>query len=165
MLLEKSIERFERARSSKEAKYTVTHVARIWSRGKGVGTEAGRKLHARLWGDPELIVQERLVSTPLPLAWRFRFGWLYGVADQVLFLEGVPVRVAEVKSYRSYRGYERVQASLYGLLVELNWGVRPRVELRGLEGAVEVKNWEEIALESLALFLKKQNNKSLASNI
>ncbi|QOJ79378.1 hypothetical protein IG193_02640 [Infirmifilum lucidum] len=154
LLLEKSIERFERARSSKEAKYTVTQVAKIRGRGKGMGTEAGRELHSKLWGDPELIARERLVSTPLPLAWRFRFGWLYGVADQVLFREGVPVRVAEVKSYTSYRGYERAQASLYGLLVELNWGVRPRVELRGAR-IVEVKGWEEIALESLELFLKK----------
>lgn len=121
----------------------------MYGRGKGQGVFEGRRLHQALWGDPDLVLELERVSTPLPLAWRFRFGWLYGVADQVVFEKGVPVEVIEVKSYSGFKAYELIQASLYGLLVELNFHVRPTVRLAGKTVPVEVSNWESIALESI----------------
>jgi len=163
-LVRAALDRFERARATREPKFTVSLVARAWGRGRGRGAAHGRRVHERLWGDLSLISQSEAVATPLPLAWRFRFGWVYGVADQVLFERGVPVRVAEVKSYDSYGLSEPVQASLYGLLLELNFGVRPIVELVGRR-ATEICGWEELALEALSLFARKLSDKNIFSNI
>ncbi|MEZ0345819.1 MAG: hypothetical protein ABWK01_04650 [Infirmifilum sp.] len=148
-LLSQSLQRFERALASHERKYTVTQVAGRYRRGRGRGAAEGRYLHERFWGDLSLVLSEKIASTPLPLAWRFRFGWLYGVADQVLFVEGLPREVVELKSYGGFRRFEVVQAALYGLLVEMNWGVRPRVKLSGCGRVVEIENWMEEALQAL----------------
>ena len=54
-----------------------------------------------------------------------------------------------MKSYSGVREYERVQASLYGLLAQLNFLARPRVYVQTPRGPEEVQGWEELALEAL----------------
>ena len=66
--------------------------------------------------DPYAAAYESVWASPLPLAWRFRFGWLYGVTDQVVFEEGLLKAVIEYKSYYNVNKMEITQASLYGLL-------------------------------------------------
>lgn len=161
-LLRASLERFERALASRSGKFTVSEAARGWGRGRGYGREAGVELHGRYWGDPGFVLESEVAAVPLPLAWRFRFGWVYGVADQVLFRRGWPVEVAELKSYDRVGLYERVQASLYGLLVELNWGVRPAVRVVGRSASFVVEGWEELAVEALERLVSR--NKYVPGN-
>ena len=141
---------FEEARRSREA-YTVSEVSGRFSRGKGRGAERGRKYHSKILQlDPYPAAYEDVWACPLPLAWRFRFGWLYGVADQVVFINGLPVRVVEYKSYRGVRRSEKVQASLYGLLVMLCFATRPQVYLYE-DGTLEsLPDWEVRALIALS---------------
>jgi hypothetical protein len=147
-LLRQVLLRYERAKQSRDT-YYVTQVAR-GSRGRGRGAELGREVHREIWGlDPECILNLETVSTPFPLAWRFRFGWLLGVADLVTFRNAVPVEVIEVKSYDAVRGYEAAQASLYGLLVMLNFAVKPKVCVKTMQGKKEIDNWEDLALQAL----------------
>jgi len=147
-LIRQALQRYERAKQSRDA-YYVTQVAG-GGRGKGRGAELGREIHSALWGlDPELILNLEVVSTPFPLAWRFRFGWLMGIADLVTFRNALPTEVVEVKSYDAIKSYEVAQASLYGLLVMLNFAVRPRVCVKTPRGMVEVADWESLALQAL----------------
>jgi hypothetical protein len=147
-LLRQALLRYERAKQSKEM-YYVSEVAR-GSRGRGFGADIGREVHKALWGlDPEVILSTEEVSLPFPLAWRFRFGWLMGVADLVTFKNAVPTGVVEVKSYNAIKKYEATQASLYGLLVMLNFAVRPRVYVKIPGNIVEVEDWESLALQAL----------------
>jgi len=151
-LIDRCLRLFEEARSSGRA-VTVSELAGRFPRARGRGAERGRRFHLSrvLSLDPYAAAYEERWACPLPLAWRFRWGWLYGVADQVVFERGVPVAVIEVKSYPGARKAERVQASLYGLLVMLVFAVRPRVYLyhSRLE---EVPEWEAVALEALRGF-------------
>ena len=144
-----AVERFLAAQSSREAKLSVSEVARAFGFGRGEGLEKGLRAHRCLFGDPEWIFEEEVVEVPFPLAWRFRFGWLYGVADKVLFVRGVPTAVIEVKSYREIKRGERVQASLYALLALVNLGAKPRAFVETPGGLVEVVEWEELALSAL----------------
>jgi hypothetical protein len=147
-LLRLALLRYERAKQSRDT-YYVTQVA-SGSRGRGRGAELGREAHREIWGlDPECILNLETVSTPFPLAWRFRFGWLLGVADLVTFKNAVPTGVVEVKSYNAIKKYEATQASLYGLLVMLNFAVRPRVYVKTPGNMVEVEDWESLALQAL----------------
>jgi len=147
-LLRQALLRYERARQSRDA-YYVTQVA-SGSRGRGQGAELGREVHSALWGlDPETILNTEEVSLPFPLAWSFRFGWLVGVADLVTFKDAVPTEVIEVKSYDAIKSYEATQASLYGLLVMLNFSARPRVYVKTPRGKAEVADWESLALQAL----------------
>jgi hypothetical protein len=147
-LLRQALLRYERAKQSKETHY-VSEVAR-GSRGRGFGADIGREVHKALWGlDPEVILSTEEVSLPFPLAWRFRFGWLMGVADLVTFRYALPTEVVEVKSYDAIKSYEATQASLYGLLVMLNFAVKPRVCVKTPRGMVEVADWESLALQAL----------------
>ncbi|AKG38704.1 hypothetical protein MA03_04630 [Infirmifilum uzonense] len=152
--LRSCLERFEHAMSSRKEAFTVTEVAKPFGRGRGRGLQAGVILHRKFWGDLSLILQEDKASTPFPVAWRFRFGWLLGVVDQVLFVDGLPVEVAELKSYDGFKSYEKVQASLYGLLVMLNFQYRPRVSIIGMNEKLEINNWEDLAVNALESFVR-----------
>jgi hypothetical protein len=153
-LIRQALQRYERAQQSRDA-YYVTQVAR-GGRGKGHGAKLGREVHREVWGlDPETVLNTEEVSLPFPLAWRFRFGWLVGIADLVTFRNALPVEVIEVKSYDAVKTYEAAQASLYGLLVMLNFAVRPRVCVKTPKGMVEVANWENLALQALSVGRKQ----------
>jgi hypothetical protein len=146
-LLRQALARYEHAKAV--GAYYVSEVAR-GSRGRGHGADFGREIHRKIWGlDPEVILNTEEVSLPFPLAWRFRFGWLIGVADIVTFHNALPVEVIEVKSYDAVKKYEATQASLYGLLVMLNFAVRPRVYVKALKDRVEIAAWENLALQAL----------------
>jgi hypothetical protein len=127
----------------------VTELAR-GGRGRGSSAEAGRELHGQLWGlDPYEIAFAERWAGPLPLAWRFRFGWVYGVCDLAVFERGRLLRVVEVKSYGGVKRAERVQAALYGLLAALNFLSKPEVAVWSPSGEVAVADWEELALNVL----------------
>jgi len=153
-LVKAALLRAERARVLREVKAEpVLYVTEIASggRGGGSGAEAGRELHRQLWGlDPYEIAFAERWAGPLPLAWRFRFGWVYGVCDLAVFERGRLMRVVEVKSYGKVKRAERVQAALYGLLAELNFLARPEVLVETPEGAELVEDWELLALDSLS---------------
>ncbi|ABL78422.1 hypothetical protein [Thermofilum pendens] len=148
-LLSRALARFERALVSGEPRVAVTRVSSRLAPGRGLGREHGLEYHSRLWGDLDWVLELEEAWTPLPLAWRFRFGWLVGVADLVRFVKARPVAVYEVKSYDTVKRAERVQAALYGLLVELNFATKPSVRLKTPSGEVEVKDWEALALDAL----------------
>jgi len=99
--------------------------------------------------DPYAAAYEPVWASPLPLAWRFRFGWLYGVVDQVVFEGGSLKAVIEYKSYYNVNKMEITQASLYGLLASLVFATRPKVYVKALKKILEVKDWEIWALKSL----------------
>jgi hypothetical protein len=154
LLVRAAIARAERARVLREARVEpvlyVTELAR-GGRGRGSSAEAGRELHGQLWGlDPYEIAFAERWAGPLPLAWRFRFGWVYGVCDLAVFERGRLLRVVEVKSYGEVKRAERVQAALYGLLAMLNFLAKPEVLVETPEGAERVEAWEELALEALS---------------
>lgn len=149
-LLRAAVERFLAARESRERKLTVTDVARRYSMGRGLGAEEGLRVHSELFGDPDWILEREMVEVPFPLAWRFRFGWLYGVADLLRFSRGRPVAVIEVKSYESVRRGERVQASLYALLAMLNFHSRSQAYVLAAGRLIEIEEWEELAITSLS---------------
>ncbi len=148
-LVEAALHRFQAALESKSGKLQVSGVSRGFTRGRGRGLAAGVEVHAKLYGDVSWIAEHERVALPFPLAWRFRFGWLLGVADVVVFERGIPRAVVEVKSYGGVRRYERVQASLYGLLAMLNFLAKPRVYIQTPGGLEEEPGWEELALEAL----------------
>ena len=153
LLVRAAIARAERARALREARVEpVLYVTELASggRGRGSGAEAGRELHRRLWGlDPHEIAFAERWAGPLPLAWRFRFGWVYGVCDLAVFERGRLLRVVEVKSYGRVKRAERVQASLYGLLAMLNFLAKPEILVETPEGVEYVEGWEPLALEVL----------------
>jgi len=153
-LVKAALLRAERARVLREAgAEPVLYVTELASggRGKGSGIEAGRELHRQLWGlDPHEIAFAERWAGPLPLAWRFRFGWVYGVCDLAVFERGRLRRVVEVKSYGGVKRAERVQAALYGLLAALNFLAKPEVLVETPEGAERVEDWELLALEALS---------------
>jgi len=153
-LVRAALARAERARVLRGVKAEpVLYVTELASggRGKGSGAEAGRELHRQLWGlDPYEIAFAERWAGPLPLAWRFRFGWVYGVCDLAVFERGRLRRVVEVKSYDRVKVRERAQAALYGLLAALNFLAKPEVLVETPEGAERVEGWEELALEALA---------------
>jgi len=164
-LLRQALLRYERARVLRElGAEPVLYVTEVagGSRGRGSGAEGGREVHSALWGlDPELILNLEVVSTPFPLAWRFRFGWLMGIADLVTFRNALPTEVVEVKSYDAIKSYEVAQASLYGLLVLLNFHTRPRVYVKTLRDKLEVKEWECVALDAL-ISLRRLEHRGLS---
>jgi len=157
-LITAAVERYLRAVSSKEPRFSVTQVVSGMRAGKGRGVQAGRDLHARLLNlDPYGLFEQESWASPLPLAWRFRFGWVYGVPDEVVFERdgsGYMVSVVEYKSYEA-KARERAQASLYGLLTMLNLATRPRVYIADSESLVSVPSWELVACEALQRFEKK----------
>jgi hypothetical protein len=153
-LVKAALARAERARVLREVKAEpvlyVTELAR-GGRGRGSGAEAGRELHRELWGlDPYEIANTGTWIGPLPLAWRFRFGWVYGVCDLAVFERGRLLRVVEVKSYGRVKRAERVQAALYGLLAALNFLAKPEVLVETPSGLERVEGWELLALEALS---------------
>ena len=152
-LVKAALLRAERARVLREVKAEpVLYVTELASggRGGGSGAEAGRELHRQLWGlDPYEIAFAERWAGPLPLAWRFRFGWVYGVCDLAVFERGRLLRVVEVKSYGRVKARERAQAALYGLLAALNFLAKPEVLVEAPSGPVRVENWEPLALEAL----------------
>jgi hypothetical protein len=153
LLVRAAIARAERAKVLREARVEpVLYVTELASggRGRGSGAEAGRELHGQLWGlDPYEIAFAERWAGPLPLAWRFRFGWVYGVCDLAVFERGRLLRVVEVKSYGGVKRAERVQAALYGLLAALNFLSKPEVAVWSPSGEVAVADWEELALNVL----------------
>jgi hypothetical protein len=153
-LVKAALLRAERARVLREVKAEPVHyVTELASggRGGGSGIEAGRELHRQLWGlDPHEIAFAERWAGPLPLAWRFRFGWVYGVCDLAVFERGRLRRVVEVKSYGGVKRAERVQAALYGLLAALSFLARPEVLVETPEGAERVEDWELLALDALS---------------
>lgn len=121
-LLSQALDRFEEARNSEKRVY-VSDVARHFSKrhaGRSSST-LGKRLHSRIWGDPWAVLDLDEVCVPFPLAWRFEFGWLLGVADHVCFRRAKPYAVVEYKSYEGVSRTDIVQVLLYGLLVELNF--------------------------------------------
>jgi len=149
-LLDRCLSLFEEARMSK-LRVSVSEVAARFSRGRGAGAERGRRYHGRILQlDPYPAAYEEVWACPLPLAWRFRFGWLYGVADQVVFEKGVPVRVVEWKSYKGAGRAEEVQASLYGLLVMLCFACKPKVYLYESDVLKPLPSWEVTALVAIS---------------
>jgi len=152
-LIDRCLSMFEKARKSRD-RFPVSEIAARFSRGRGKGAECGRRYHRRILQlDPYSAAYEEVWACPLPLAWRFRFGWLYGVADQVVFVHGLPVRVIEYKSYIGAKRSEEVQASLYGLLVMLCFATRPNVYLYEYDFLKPLSNWEAIALIAISSFL------------
>jgi len=153
-LVRAALARAERARvlreTGAEPVLYVTELAR-GGRGRGSGAEAGRELHKQLWGlDPFDVASAERWAGPLPLAWRFRFGWVYGVCDLAVFQRGRLVRVVEVKSYGAVKLAERAQAALYGLLAMLNFLAKPEVAVWSPSGEVVVSDWEIPAAEALS---------------
>lgn len=148
-MVEAALLRFQAALESRREKHQVSGISRGFAKGRGQGLTAGLEVHRRLCGDISWIVEYERVAIPFPLAWRFRFGWLLGVADVVVFERGIPRAVVEVKSYCAVGRGERVQASLYGLLAMLNFLARPRVYVQAAGRLEEIRGWEELALEAL----------------
>ena len=147
-LIDLALARYEEAR--RERHVYVSRVAGRFSRGRGRGVEAGRRVHGRLWAlDPYDILEYGEVCTPFPLAWRFRFGWLLGVPDRLCFKHGIPYAIVEYKSYSKIGKAEVIQASLYGLLAQLNFSVKPTVLLKLDDRLEEIRDWEFHALEGL----------------
>ena len=137
------------ARRRGEQAFYVTELAR-GARGRGAGAVMGRRVHDQIWAlDPYSILDRVEWAGPLPLAYRFTFGWVYGVADLVHFVRHTCVAVYEVKSYSTIREYEMNQASLYGLLASLNFCAKPRVYVIAHKQKIEVKDWEIRALSLL----------------
>jgi len=157
-LITATVERYLRAVKGREPRFSVTHVVSGMRAGRGRGVQAGRDLHARLLNlDPYGLFEQESWASPLPLAWRFRFGWLYGVPDELVFEQdggGYRVSVVEYKSY-SPMARERAQASLYGLLTMLNLAARPRVYVADSESLMPVSDWELVACEALQRFEKR----------
>lgn len=153
-LVRAALQRAERAKVLREAgAEPVLYVTELASgrRGRGSGAVAGRELHRRMWGlEPFDIVNTDSWAGPLPLAWRFRFGWVYGVCDLAVFELGRLVRVLEVKSYGAVGEGDRAQAALYGLLASLNFLVKPEVAVWSPSGETAVNDWEVLALNTLA---------------
>ena len=148
-LIRRALELYEDAVASRE-KISVSQVAHKFSRGRGSSAERGRQFHNRIWSfDPYDILNYEKIALPFPLAWRFRWGWLYGIADQLVFEYGLPKAVIEYKSYKLWRKSERVQASLYGLLVMLVFAVKPGVYLSNGQKILLIKDWRMLALKSL----------------
>lgn len=149
-LIDRALRLYEEARSARDA-VSVSEIAGRFSKGRGKGAGYGRRYHSKIWSlDPYAAAYEPVWACPLPLAWRFRWGWLYGVADQVVFENGVPIAVIEYKSYPETGKAEEVQVALYGLLVELVFCVGPRAYLITPNGTKEVKEWKELAISSLS---------------
>jgi len=115
-------------------------------------------LHARLLNlDPYDLFEQESWASPLPLAWRFRWGWLYGVPDEVVFERngsGYRVSVIEYKSCEA-KARERAHASLYGLLTMLNLATKPEVYVADSESLALVSDWELIACEALRRFERR----------
>jgi len=157
-LITLTLERYLRAVKGREPRFSVTQVVSGIRGGKGRGVQAGRDLHARLPNlDPYGLFEQESWASPLPLAWRFRWGWLYGVPDELVFERngnGYKVSVVEYKSYEA-RARERAQASLYGLLAMLNLAVKPTVYVADSESLVLVSGWELIACEALRRFERR----------
>ncbi|PLJ77533.1 hypothetical protein [Infirmifilum sp. SLHALR2] len=157
-LITLTLERYLRAVKGREPGFGVTQVVTGMRGGRGRGAEAGRDLHARLLNlDPYALFEQESWASPLPLAWRFRWGWLYGVPDELVFERdggGYRVSVIEYKSY-SPMAREKAQASLYGLLTMLNLAVKPRVYVADSESLMPVPSWEPIAYEVLQRFEKR----------
>ena len=152
-LVRAALARAERARvlrgAGVEPVFYVTELA-PGGRGGGSGAEAGRRLHRAVWGlDPFDVASAERWAGPLPLAWRFRFGWVYGVCDLAVFERGRLLKVVEVKSYGSVRARERAQAALYGLLAALNFLAKPEVAVWSPSGEVAVSDWELLAMDAL----------------
>lgn len=153
-LVRAALARAERARALREAGlepvFYVTELVR-GGRGGGSGAGAGRELHRRLWGlDPFDVVNAERWAGPLPLAWRFRFGWVYGVCDLAVFERGRLLKVVEVKSYGAVKRAERAQAALYGLLAALNFLAKPEVTVWFPCSEVAVRDWELLAMDALS---------------
>jgi len=157
-LITAAVERYMRAVKGREPGFSVTQVVAGMRGGRGRGAEAGRDLHARLLNlDPYDLFEEESWASPLPLAWRFRWGWLYGVPDELVFERdgnGYRVSVIEYKSY-SPMAREKAQASLYGLLTMLNLAVKPTVYVADSESLVSVPCWELVAYEALGRFQRR----------
>lgn len=143
--IKKILSDFEKARKS-HRKISVTELARKIAspRSHGGSWENGYRVH-RVWGDPLEACMRDEYWTPLPLAYFFRGTWIYGVADFVRFIDGVPREVVELKYYREGDRYAEVQAAIYGWLVSKIFSVKPRVWLvlgwngKTFEDRVEVK--------------------------
>lgn len=71
------------------------------------------------------------------------------MADTICFRSLVPYKIVEVKSYDEVKLSEATQASVYGLLVFLNFGVKPVVYVETPHRLVLVSDWEEKALDAL----------------
>jgi hypothetical protein len=148
-LLRTAINRFEKAKASRDPKISVTEISSRLARGKGKGYEEGLRVHSSIFGDVDWILEYRDVCIPFPLAWLFRFGWVHGVTDTICFRSLVPYKIVEVKSYDKVKLSETTQASVYGLLVFLNFGVKPVVYVETPHRLVLVSDWEEKALDAL----------------
>ena len=161
-LLSYALDRFEEARNS-SLKVYVSEVARYFSKGHGrSSSELGRRLHERLWGDPWAILDIEEICVPFPVSWRFRFGWLLGVADLVCFRQAKPFMVVEYKSYSGVSKADLVQVSLYALLLQLNFCIKPLAMVKA-GGEVEV-DWEKYVYDALAKaghIMKKRRTRKL----
>jgi len=161
-LITATVERYLRAVKGREPRFSVTQVVSGMRAGKGRGVQAGRDLHARLLNlDPYALFEHESWASPLPLGWRFRFGWVYGVPDELVFeRDGGDYRVSVIE-YKSYSPMERerAQASLYGLLAMLNLAVKPRVYVADSESLALVSDWELIACEALQRFERGLSHK------
>ena len=148
-LVTAALSRYEEAR--RERHVYVSRLAARFFRGRGRGVEAGRRVHGRLWAlDPYDVLEYEEACTPFPLAWRFRFGWLLGVPDRLCFRRGMPHAVVEYKSYHAARKAELIQASLYGLLAQLNFAAPIQVYLHTTNHLNRIENWETLALQALS---------------
>gem|GEM_PF-1417041 len=144
-----ALDRYAEAADSVDKVY-VSRAAGKFGKSRGNGVEAGRRLHSRIWGfDPYDVLGYDEICTPFPLAWRFRFGWLLGVPDQLCFRRGKPYAVVEYKSYMARGLGEKIQASLYGLLAELNFTAEIEVYIRDPGGLSPIQGWRALALEGL----------------
>lgn len=158
-LLSTVLDRFEEARSSEKKVYVSDVAGHFSKRHAGKSSfEAGRRLHSRFWGDPWAVLDLEEVCLPFPLAWRFEFGWLLGVADQVCFRRARPFSVIEYKSYPGFSKADIVQVSLYALLVELNFAAKPQVIIMTKTSITRIK--PAYVLDALAKarhIVKKRN--------
>ncbi|MCD6357744.1 MAG: hypothetical protein J7L75_04110 [Thermoproteales archaeon] len=166
--LRRVISWFEEARRSPRS-VTVTEVARRIAspRSHGGSAEAGRRAH-NVWGDPFDACSRAEHWTPLPLAYRLEGVWIYGVADLVRFVNGVPLEVVELKYYESPDRYSIAQVRIYAWLTARCFACRPRAYLvLGWDGRryghrLEVKYTPEEVEEEVKSVLRRLEGLSKA---
>jgi len=146
---------FEKARKS-ERRISVTELAKKIAspRSHGGSWQKGFSVHEKVWGDPLDVCMHEEYWTPLPLAYKFGDTWIYGVADYVHFINGIPVDVVELKYFNDADKYSKVQVAIYGWLVFKNFNVKPIVWLvlgwngRRFKNRIKVEEEVEILIKN-----------------
>ncbi len=133
--IQEALDRFEEAKTSKR-KVSVSEIARKYGFAHGSLVDDPKKVHSRFKLYIYDVFKYERYACSFPLAWKYREVWIYGVPDLVVFENGVPIEIWEVKTYSKHRKGEVVQLQLYGWLTKQNFDVIPRLIL-----ALGFRNW------------------------